>query len=270
MKHESRNTIHEIRIREFFDLYWKRKRLRRWDDMRHLARSLKDEAYSKVPIESPSKILEIGPGMGQDTKFLAREGREVYAIDISREGINRARDQIPNFNSQTPIKFQSPISNIKTNFHFPLTNLQFVQMDAHRMGFKEESFDLLFGNTVLMHLHRGKFFPEAHRVLKVGGRAVFIEPLRFNPFLLFYRFLLSESRKIRPRYLSPQEIPRLSSFFQNVRSRESHLLSIVFIPLLSTKSQFVFQLFFSMDEILLKLFPFLKGYCAFTVIECVK
>lgn len=239
--------------------------------MRHLARSLKDEAYSKVPLESPLKILEIGPGMGQDTFHFSMNGNDVIAIDISREGLNRVWDQIPTQIPLSPFNKGGkeggfPIFNLQS----PISNIQLIQMDAHRMGFKEESFDLLFGNTVLMHLHREKFFPEAHRVLRKGGKAVFIEPLRFNPILVFYRFLLSESRKIRPQYLSPQEIPRLSTFFQIVRFRESYLLSLVFIPLLSTKIQFVFQFFFSMDEILLKLFPFLKGYCAFAVIECVK
>jgi SAM-dependent methyltransferase len=318
-----------MNIKEFFDLYWQKEEYRRWDDLRHAARSLKEKAYSSIDefgmsqiapsamrsadfgdsessFPAKGRMLEIGPGMGQDTPFLSRSGSELVAIDLSRESLKKIREQIPNPKFQIPIRLrrtQFPISeskisvtqqpnfqeeNFQTNFNSPITNLHVLQMDATELGFKEESFDLLFANTVLMHLHRRKFFPEVKRILTEGGRAVFIEPLKNNPFLFLYRLFFSKSREIHPDYLSLEEIQKFSSFFQRVETSEFYLFAFLFFPLLHFSRMFkrrsnhvpdkrnrtfissLFHLLERTDSTIIRLFPFTKRFSSFVVIECVK
>ena len=259
-----------MKNKEFFDLYWQKKELRKLDDLRHLLLPLKKEAHSLLNHQSPKLILEIGPGMGEDTRILVDHGHDVVAIDFSRESLYKVRNQISNFKFQISNKSRFLVSSFQTNFQSPVTNFHLLQMDAHHLGFKDESFDLLFGNTVLLHLDRKRFFREAQRVLKKGGKAVYIEPLKDSPFLFFYRMLLSASRRIHPRYLSLREIQFLSSYFQEVKALPFYLMSLLFLPLLPTKLSFIHHFFFSMDKTLLHLFPFIKRFSSFTVIECVK
>jgi SAM-dependent methyltransferase len=293
-----------MNIKKFFDLYWQKEEYRRWDDLRHHARSLKKEAYASIeefgmsqiePSEMQSadfrdsesslpakgRVLEIGPGMGQDTQFLARNGNEVYTIDISKECLKKVYESMSSSVHESTSTNQLTDSSTPQLFHI-------LQMDATELGFKGESFDLLFANTVLMHLHRRKFFPEIQRILADGGKAIFIEPLRNNPFLFLYRMLFSKSREIQPDYLSLEEIQQYSSYFQKVETREFYLFSFLFFPflhfsrLLKGKSNHVpdkpnrtfissfFHLIERTDSAIIRQFPFTKRFCSFVVIECVK
>ncbi|MCH7761685.1 class I SAM-dependent methyltransferase [candidate division TA06 bacterium] len=282
MKQETRRT------KEFFDLYWQKEELRRRDDLRHLARLPKEEAFKRInglkgkgfSHQPPIRILEIGPGMGQDTHCLTRVGDQVFAIDISRESLIRVRPETSSgseFTLKQAMSWrQARVQGRNNHSALPIV----VQMDGSQLGFKEGTFDLLFGNTVLMHLHRRSFFPETHRILKKGGTAIFIEPLKYNPFLFFYRILLSKCRQIHPQYLSPHEIRRLSSYFQEVEAREFYLFVILFFPILHLTQMkndglralvhSIFRLLERFDQSLLHLFPFLRRFCSFVVIECMK
>lgn len=58
---------------------------------------------------------------------------------------------------------------------------QFVHLDAHAMPLADDSIGLVIANAVLHHLDRPRFVPELARVLKKGGRAVFIDPMLEGP-----------------------------------------------------------------------------------------
>src|SRR3546814_16824046 len=62
-------------------------------------------------------------------------------------------------------------------------------MNAEAMTFPDDSFDLVFGSGIIHHLDIDRAFGEIARVLRPGGRAVFIEPLGLNPAIeLYLRF----------------------------------------------------------------------------------
>src|SRR5215472_6704056 len=54
----------------------------------------------------------------------------------------------------------------------------FRMMDAHDLEFPDGSLDLVFGVAILHHLEFGCVMREIHRVLRQGGKIMFVEPLR--------------------------------------------------------------------------------------------
>src|SRR6516162_6993667 len=57
----------------------------------------------------------------------------------------------------------------------------FRKMDAHALEFADASLDMIFGVAILHHLDLARAMQEIHRVLRVGGKILFVEPLRHNP-----------------------------------------------------------------------------------------
>ena len=55
------------------------------------------------------------------------------------------------------------------------------RQDAHRMSYGSDSFDVVYGSSILHHLDIGRAISEIYRVLRPGGRIVFCEPNMLNP-----------------------------------------------------------------------------------------
>lgn len=76
----------------------------------------------------------------------------------------------------------------------------FRKMDAHELEFADATFDIVFGTAILHHLDFARAIREIHRVLRSGGKIVFMEPLRHNPVARLVRWLTPEAR-------TPDELP---------------------------------------------------------------
>jgi len=76
----------------------------------------------------------------------------------------------------------------------------FRKMDAHRLEFGDGSLDLVFGVAILHHLDFARALREIHRVLRDGGKIVFVEPLRHNPVARLVRWATPHAR-------TPDELP---------------------------------------------------------------
>ncbi len=76
----------------------------------------------------------------------------------------------------------------------------FHNMDAHELGFEDESFDVVFGFGILHHLDLAAALEEIARVLRPGGVMIFNEPLDFNPVGRAVRALTPAAR-------TPDETP---------------------------------------------------------------
>lgn len=85
-------------------------------------------------------------------------------------------------------------------------------MDANNLTFEDNSFDVVFGGAILHHLDIEKSIEHIHRVLKPGGKIVFLEPLNMNPIYKIYR-------KFNPQERTPDEHALVSKDFKLIRNK---------------------------------------------------
>ncbi|MEE9407390.1 MAG: class I SAM-dependent methyltransferase [Polaribacter sp.] len=85
-------------------------------------------------------------------------------------------------------------------------------MDANDLTFEDESFDIVFGGAILHHLDVEKSIGHIYRVLKPGGKVVFLEPLNMNPLYKIYR-------KLNPQERTPDEHALVSKDFKIIREK---------------------------------------------------
>ena len=109
------------------------------------------------------KALEIGCGTGIFTSLIARSGADITAVELSPELVERARAQNP------------------------APNVKYRVMNVEELDFPENSFDCVYGSSVLHHLNLPKALPEMLRVLRPGGNFVFTEPNMLNPQIMLQK-----------------------------------------------------------------------------------
>ena len=155
-----------------------------------------------------SRVLEYGCGPGGYVTRLAKAGASVVAIDISREAILQARTRIPKG-----------------------LNVELLEMNAEAMDFPDGEFDMVCGTGILHHLDLERAFGEIHRVLKPGGRALFIEPLGHNPAINAYRRRTPDMRSVDEHPLLMSDFALARRFFPNVELTFFNLLTLLAVPL---------------------------------------
>ena len=102
----------------------------------------------------------------------------------------------------------------------------FGVMDCHRLALADESLDVVVGRAILHHLDFDVAIREVRRVLKPGGHAVFIEPLRDNPAGKLVRRLTPRARTRDELPLSRAQIRRADKLFSESRHFFSGLVSV--------------------------------------------
>ena len=112
-------------------------------------------------LTSDSQALEVGCGPGHVTAMMAATGATVTGVDLVPAMIETARALHP--------------------------DTEFVEANAERMPFEDDTFDVVLVNFSIHHFARPNVVcAEIRRVLKPGGRFVFagpIEPLEFVAFI---------------------------------------------------------------------------------------
>jgi len=139
------------------------------------------------------------------------------------------------------------------------------------LPFPDRTFDAVLGKQILHHLDMKIAVPEIARVLRPGGRAVFLEPLIHNPILEGYRRLTPHLRSPTERALSMGDIAWMGSYFRTHRHREFILFSI--LPVLAATLAWRRrglaawqQRLQRLDRTLLDALPWVGRYCWETVI----
>ena len=108
-------------------------------------------------------VLNIAAGTGYESVILAKKGARVYAFDISQKSVQIAeRRAILN-------EVQDRIKN--------------EVMSVYEMKYPDGRFQFIYGGACLQHFELEKALKEVSRVLKPGGKAVFLEPLGASRFL---------------------------------------------------------------------------------------
>lgn len=97
------------------------------------------------------KILEVGCGQGANLWFLAKEGFDVYGIDISPSAIEKTE------------KYLNETYNVRANLKVA---------DARELPYENEFFDIIIDCAAIQHLpfkDHEKVYNEINRVLKPDG-----------------------------------------------------------------------------------------------------
>lgn len=113
-------------------------------------------------MNSKHYVLEIGCGTGIFTSNIAKSGAKIIAVDLSNALLNIAK-------------------------HKNIDNCNFQQVDVHRLPYKNNSFDIILGSSVLHHLDMKIALKEIFRTLKPSGQIVFAEPNMLNPQILIQK-----------------------------------------------------------------------------------
>ena len=109
---------------------------------------------------------------------------------------------------------------------------------------------------------------EIKRVLKKGGKAVFYEPLGHNIFINIFRSLTPSLRSEDEHPLLIKDLELIKEHFPLTKFHYFYFLSLITIPIV--KIPFfnrLISLINCVDELLNKMFPFIKKYNWVTIVE---
>lgn len=200
------------------------------------------------------KVLEYGCGNGWFTKKLLEKGAEVWAFDISDEAIKRTYEFLARL-------------KLPKKFHLS-------QMSAENLTYDSEIFDIAVGNAILHHVDLPACLEGLNRVLKDRGKAFFTEPLVHNPVLNIYRILTPQLRSKDEKPLSFTQYKLILDMFPKFKHSEYYLTAILavlwhFIHLdnLMLKSR---DMLYEFDKRIIKISPYLKKYCWYSILEIEK
>ena len=199
---------------------------------------------------SDKHVLEYGCGLGQMTSLLAKNSAKVTSFDLS-------------INSIRVTKKRAQLNEVEENIELAVSA-------GESLPFASESFDIIFGKAILHHLNVDLGWHDLYRMLKPGGKAVFIEPMGMNPLLNFSRDHLPYAHK-NPRGadipLTYDDINAWGKGFKQFQYREVQLLSMLERGLGRRIRMLPLR---KIDAFLLRRFPFLRKYCRYVVIYLVK
>ncbi len=211
-------------------------------------------------------ILDLGFGLGEASIYFALQGAQVTALDISPGMLVCVKKLSKKYGVEKKIKL--------------------VESPAEKIPLQNESFDLIFGGNVLHHVDISKTSKEIKRILKKGGKAIFIEPLGYNPMIQIYRKLAKDVRTKMERPFTFSDIKKLGKGFRYITHTEQQLFTtLIFVwffvgerlnpsrarywkKIIDESERYakVFKFLEKIDWLILKI-PLLKMLCWNTVVE---
>jgi len=119
------------------------------------------------------KLLDLGCGAGENSVYFATKGAHCVAADYS------------------PGMVEVALKLAAANG----VEIEGCTANAMALDFPDNTFDLVYASNLLHHIPEPKIaLQEMHRVLKLGGKACFWDPLKHNPVINVYRRLATEVR----------------------------------------------------------------------------
>ncbi len=139
------------------------------------------------------RVLDIGCGQGDTSVFFALGGAEVYALDVSEKMVSMTTELARRHGVDGRVHAQA--------------------CRVEDMKYADEYFDLVFADGVLHHVDMPQAVPSIVRVMKPGGRGVFLEPQKGSIFSEIYRFFAANLRTPDERPLEQRDFDFLTSQF---------------------------------------------------------
>jgi ubiquinone/menaquinone biosynthesis C-methylase UbiE len=185
--------------------------VRRWI-WRAIGEFRRNEEAHELYDAAGKDVLDYGCGPGYLAKhFVDLGARSVTGIDVSEGEIEQAQERVRSLGLEGKCRF--------------------LVADAHAMEFPDDSFDVIVGDSILHHLELRKALLEIRRVLRPGGRAVFLEPLWHNPLLRIGRFLTPSARTPDEHPLTVEDWALCAEIFPGFEHEERELFTIPLMPL---------------------------------------
>lgn len=196
-------------------------------------------------ISKDKELLELGCGPGNRSFQLAGFGAHVTGIDISEVAITKAKERA---------------KEEKKDAHFKV-------MNAEELRFDSESFDVICGISILHHLELENIYSGIAKILKIGGKAVFIEPLGHNPFINLFRKLTPSLRTEDEHPLLIKDIKTAKKYFKQIEWHHFHLFTLFAVPFRKFSwFQGLLKMLAGFDRLLFKFIPFLRRYSWIVVV----
>ncbi|MDD1773854.1 MAG: methyltransferase domain-containing protein [Methanomassiliicoccales archaeon] len=150
-------------------------------------------------------ILDVGCGFGDLTVVLTDMGAKVCGLDITRSMIGVGMSRAKRFGSDA----------------------DFTVGDAQSLPFSAGSFDIVVAMRAIHHFPDiPGFLKEVHRVLRLGGKAVFLEPQKSNPIVeLNRRILRPDLHSKHEHALTMKDIRAARRIFPKMKTRVFYLVS---------------------------------------------
>jgi 2-polyprenyl-3-methyl-5-hydroxy-6-metoxy-1,4-benzoquinol methylase len=211
-------------------------------------------------------VLDLGCGLGYISVYAARAGAKVMATDLRLEMLRAAR-MIADINGVT---------------------YQFYQANISKLPIVGNSVDIAIGMRILHHLSKPDVqtaINEVYRVLRNGGKAVFIEPVENSMVFNFIQNLFPTGRKgsawYRPSCLCPRAWQRYLAQEDDRDMNRKELVDagVPFKRVLLTPFGFLNRLdrlvgsnqskclLNSIDHFVFQFFPFLKQFSREIMVE---
>lgn len=214
------------------------------------------------------RVLELGCGAGEGSVYFATKGANAVATDISTGMVAVVHRVAEKY-------------GVKVAAH---------RMTAEVIDYPDASFDVVYGNGVLHHVDFHKAVQEASRVLKPGGKAIFIEPLSYNPVINVYRHIAKTVRTPDERPFKFKDLKEMYPYYSEGHHKEFWFFTLfifIYFYLIEradpTKERYwkkvikdapkfskMFAFLNALDKFFLKVFPPFRYLCWNTVIVLCK
>ena len=149
-------------------------------------------------------------------------------------------------------------------------DIRFLISAGEYLPFSTESFDIVIGKSILHHLVIELGKRDLFRVLREGGKTVFVEPMGMNPILTFVRKYVPYPHKATVGVDRPLTYNDMNAWTDDASQRyyqEIQLLSMLERGFGWNKE---FKILRKLDEYLLRNFPFLRRLCRYVIIFSTK
>lgn len=206
------------------------------------------------------KLLDIGCGLGESSVYFAKKGAIVTASDISLEMLNLSLRLAKKHN----------------------VNIETLKCQSDKIPVEDNSYDVIYAGNILHHVNLEDTIKEIHRILRGGGgQFVSMDPLVHNPAINIYRKLAKEVRTEDEHPIKMSELKLFKKYFNNVEYDCFWLFTnfifvkYYFIDKVNPNEERYWKKIIKdahdieklycrlekIDNIVKKVFPFLKRYC---------